>query len=71
MECALPNLVQMECAPLSGLLAEALVARMPNDAYRCFFTNSGAESVETVIKFVRLRHRAARRILFADHAFHG
>ena len=49
----LPNLVQMECPPLSGLLAEALVARMPNDAYRCFFTNSGAESVETVLKFVR------------------
>ena len=54
----LPNLVQMECQPLSGLLAEALVARMPNDSYRCFFTNSGAESVETVLKFVRGRDRA-------------
>ena len=31
MELDLPNLVQMECPPLSGLLAEALVARMPND----------------------------------------
>jgi ornithine--oxo-acid transaminase len=70
IECALPNLVQMECAPLSGLLAEALVGRMPNDAYRCFFTNSGSESVETVVKYARCAtHRP--RILFADHAFHG
>ena len=70
MACALPNLVQMECQPLSGLLAEALVARMPNDAYRCFFTNSGAESVETVLKFARCA-TGRGRVLFADHAFHG
>ena len=34
MDAELPNLVQMECPPLSGLLAEALVARMPSDDYR-------------------------------------
>ena len=37
----------------------------PNDDYRCFFTNSGAESVETVLKFVRCAtatpSRAVRR----------
>jgi len=70
MALELPNLVQMECSPLSGLLAEALVARMPNDAYRCFFTNSGAESVETAIKYVRCA-TGRPRVLFADHAFHG
>jgi ornithine--oxo-acid transaminase len=70
MACELPNLVQMECQPLAGLLAEALVARMPNDSYRCFFTNSGAESVETAIKFVRCA-TGRPRVLFADHAFHG
>ena len=70
MACELPNLVQMECQPLSGLLAEALVARMPSDAYRCFFTNSGAESVETAIKYVRCA-TGRTRVLFADHAFHG
>jgi acetylornithine/succinyldiaminopimelate/putrescine aminotransferase len=70
MSLELPNLVQMECQPLSGLLAEALVSRMPNDAYRCFFTNSGAEAVETVIKFVRCA-TGRGRVLFADHAFHG
>ena len=66
----LPNLVQMDCPPLAGLLAEALVARMPNDSYRCFFTNSGAESIETVLKFAR-GATGRSRILFADHAFHG
>jgi ornithine--oxo-acid transaminase len=70
MALTLPNLVQMECAPLSGLLAEALVARMPNDGYRCFFTNSGAESVETILKYARCA-TGRGRILFADHAFHG
>ena len=70
MELSLPNLVQMECSPLSGLLAEALVARMPSDDYRCFFTNSGAESVETVLKYVRCA-TGHSRVLFADHAFHG
>ena len=64
------NLVQMECSALSGLLAEALVRRMPNDDYRCFFTNSGAEAVETIIKFARCA-TGRNRILFADHAFHG
>jgi ornithine--oxo-acid transaminase len=70
MDCALPNLVQMDCSPLSGLLAEALVARMPHDGYRCFFANSGAEAVETVLKYLRCA-TGRSRILFADHAFHG
>jgi ornithine--oxo-acid transaminase len=70
MDADLPNLVQMDCPPLAGLLAEALVARMPDDAYRCFFTNSGAESIETVLKFARSA-TGRTRILFADHAFHG
>ena len=66
----LPNLVQMDCPPLAGLLAEALVARMPAAPYRCFFTNSGAESIETVLKFAR-GATGRSRVLFADHAFHG
>lgn len=70
LDCSLPNLVQMECSPLSGLLAEALVARMPHDQYRCFFTNSGAESVETILKFAKCA-TGKPRVLFAGHAFHG
>ena len=70
MGASLPNLVQMECGPLAGLLAEALVARMPASDYRVFFANSGAESVETVLKYARCATQRPR-VLFADHAFHG
>ena len=70
VELSPPNLVQMECGPLAGLLAEALVSRMPTDVYRCFFTNSGAESIETALKYVRCA-TGRSRVLFAEHAFHG
>ena len=66
----LPNMVQMDCALLPGLLAEELVARSPDDIDRVFFCNSGAEAVESAIKFARQATRRPR-ILFAEHAFHG
>src|ERR1700689_3661579 len=37
----LPNMVQMDCALLPGLLAEQLVARCPEEINRVFFCNSG------------------------------
>lgn len=66
----LPNLVQLDCALLPGLLAEQLVARCGGDINRVFFCNSGAEAVESAIKFSRQATRRPR-ILFAEHAFHG
>src|ERR1700683_486816 len=66
----LPNMVQMDCALLPGLLAEQLVARCDEDINRVFFCNSGAEAIESAIKFSRQATRRPR-ILFADHAFHG
>jgi ornithine--oxo-acid transaminase len=66
----LPNMVQMDCALLPGLLAEALVARAHEGIERVFFCNSGAEAVESAIKFAR--HATGRaRIVYCDHAFHG
>ena len=66
----LPNMVQMDCALLPGLLAEELVARAHPGINRVFFCNSGAESIESAIKFAR--HSTARsKILYAEHAFHG
>src|ERR1700685_4357731 len=53
LDADLPNLVQLDCALLPGLLAKALVDRSPDHIERVFFTNSGAESVETAIKFAR------------------
>ncbi len=67
----LPNLVQLDVSPLSGLLAEALVATAPGDALtKVFFANSGTETVEAAIKFAR---RATGRdvILCLDNAYHG
>jgi ornithine--oxo-acid transaminase len=66
----LPNMVQLDCALLPGLLAEQLAARAHDGISRVFFCNSGAESIEAAIKFAR--HFTKRpKILYAAHAFHG
>jgi len=70
LDLDLPNMVQMDCALLPGLLAEQLVARAHEGINRVFFCNSGAESIEAAIKFAR--HSTQRpKILYAEHAFHG
>jgi acetylornithine/succinyldiaminopimelate/putrescine aminotransferase len=66
----LPNMVQMDCALLPGLLAERLLERCGDNIQRVFFCNSGAETVEAAIKFSR-QATGRPRILFAEHAFHG
>jgi len=68
-----PNLIQMDCPLLAGLLAERLVEKAKKshpglDAV--FFTNSGAESVEASLKFARAA-TGRDRFLYIDHAFHG
>src|SRR5580658_6491608 len=70
LDLDLPNMVQMDCALLPGLLAEQLVARAHDGISRVFFCNSGAESIEAAIKFAR---QATQRpaVLYAEHAFHG
>ncbi len=65
-----PTLVKMDCPLLAALLAEALVARMPPGLDAVFFSNSGAEAVETAVKFARAATRRPR-MLYLDHAFHG
>lgn len=65
----LPNLVQMDVAPLAGILAERLLRYAPF-LQKVFFTNSGAEAVEASIKFAR---KATGRpgLVYCTHAFHG
>ena len=70
LDADLPNLVQMDCSLLPGVLAEQLVASAHAGIERVFFTNSGAEAVESAIKFARA-HTGRSRILYCDHAFHG
>ena len=70
LDADLPNLAQLDCALLPGLLAKELVARSHPGIERVVFTNSGAEAVEAAIKFARYATRRSR-ILYCDHAFHG
>jgi ornithine--oxo-acid transaminase len=66
----LPNLVRMDCSPLSGLAAEMLTRRAGGDLSRVFFCNSGTESVEGALKFARC-FTGRQDVVYCDHAFHG
>jgi ornithine--oxo-acid transaminase len=70
IDADLPNMVQMDCALLPGLLAEQLVKRSPAQIERVFFCNSGAEAVEAAVKFARA-DTSKTRILYHAHAYHG
>ena len=65
-----PSLVKMEAPLLSGLLAEQLKKRMPNQLDMVFFTNSGAEGVETAMKYARCA-TGKPAIIHCAKAFHG
>jgi len=66
----LPNMAQIDCALLPGLLAEQLVQRAHDGIQRVYFCNSGAEATEAAVKFAR--HATGRsKVVYADHAFHG
>jgi acetylornithine/succinyldiaminopimelate/putrescine aminotransferase len=70
IDADLPNMAQIDCALLPGLLAEQLVTRSPVQIERVFFCNSGAEAVEASIKFARASTKRSR-ILYNSHAYHG
>jgi acetylornithine/succinyldiaminopimelate/putrescine aminotransferase len=70
LEMDLPNMVQMDCSLLSGLLAEALLKKLPPHLEAVFFCNSGTEAVEGAIKFARAATGRAGLLAF-DGAFHG
>ncbi len=70
LEADYPSLVKMEAPLLCGLLAEELKKRMPNQLDRVFFTNSGAEGVETAMKYARCA-TGKPAIIHCKKAFHG
>ncbi|MCX6034558.1 MAG: aminotransferase class III-fold pyridoxal phosphate-dependent enzyme, partial [Chloroflexi bacterium] len=65
-----PTLVKMDCPLLAGLLAEELIKRMPPGLDAIFFANSGADAVDTAIKFARYATKRPR-VIYLDHSFHG
>lgn len=70
LELDRPNLIKMDCPLLAGLLAEDLAKRMPGGLDAVFFANSGADAVDSALKFARAftkRHR----VIYLEHAFHG
>lgn len=63
------NLIQFDCPHLLGELAKALIERVPY-LQRAYFCSTGAETVETALKFAKA-HTKRNRFLFLDHSFHG
>ncbi|MDP9004828.1 MAG: aminotransferase class III-fold pyridoxal phosphate-dependent enzyme, partial [Verrucomicrobiota bacterium] len=70
LDLDLPNMVQMDCSLLSGLLAEAVTKRTPPHLDAVFFCNSGAEANEGAIKFARAATGRAG-LLSLHGSFHG
>jgi ornithine--oxo-acid transaminase len=70
LDLDLPNMVQMDCSFLSGLLAEALVKRCPPHLEAVFFCNSGTEAVEASLKFARAA-TGREKFAYLDHGWHG
>ncbi len=69
LDSELPNLVQLDVSTLAGILAERLLANVPY-LDNVFFANSGAEAVESAIKFARAS-TGRPGLVYCDHAFHG
>ena len=70
LDLDLPNMVQMDCSLLSGLLAEALTKRTPAHLDAVFFCNSGTEAIEGALKFARAA-TGRKRVISLESAFHG
>ena len=70
LELETPGSVQLGATLLPGLLAEALLARVPPRLERCLFTSTGTEAVEAALKLGRAATKRSR-VISVDHAFHG
>src|ERR1700731_2929355 len=70
LDLDLPNMVQMDCSLLSGLLAEAITKRTPAHLDAVFFCNSGTEAMEGALKFARAA-TGRKRVVSLASAFHG
>jgi acetylornithine/succinyldiaminopimelate/putrescine aminotransferase len=70
LDLDLPNMVQLDCSLLSGLLAEALLKKAPSHLEAVFFCNSGTEAVEGAIKFARAA-TGRPKIISLKGCYHG
>jgi ornithine--oxo-acid transaminase len=70
LDLDLPNLVQLDCSLLSGLLGEALLKKTPGHLEAVFFCNSGTEAIEGALKFARAA-TARAKIVSLKGSYHG
>jgi len=64
------SLVQLEASLPAGLLAKKIKQHLPPNLEYVYFTNSGAEGIETAIKYARCA-TSRPRILSASGSYHG
>ncbi|MGO8905802.1 MAG: aminotransferase class III-fold pyridoxal phosphate-dependent enzyme [Solirubrobacteraceae bacterium] len=62
--------VQLHYSALAGMLAEALSQRLPHGLDAVFFASTGAEAVDSAMKFARAATRRPR-LISCDSSFHG
>src|SRR5204863_5035422 len=62
--------VQIHYSALAGMLAEALSRRLPGGLDAVFFASTGAEAVDSAMKFVRAA-TGRPRLISCDSSFHG
>ena len=62
--------VQIHFSPLAGMLAEELTERLPAGLDAVFFANSGAEAVDSAMKFARAA-TGRPRLVSCVSSFHG
>src|SRR5919201_4009551 len=62
--------VQLHYSALAGMLAEELSQRLPRELDAVVFTSTGAEAVDSAMKFARAATRRPR-LISCDSSFHG
>jgi ornithine--oxo-acid transaminase len=62
--------VQIHYSALAGMLAEALSSRLPDGLDATFFASTGAEAVDSAMKFARAA-TGRPRLVSCDSSFHG
>jgi len=66
----LPDGVQIHYSVLAGMLAEALSERLPDGLDAAFFASTGAEAVDSAMKFARAA-TGRPRLISCENSFHG
>ena len=70
LEAGFVDGVQIHWSPLSGMLAEELSQRLPRGLDAVFFASSGAEAVDSAMKFARAA-TGRPRLISCESSFHG